>query len=726
MEVYKSNKTLEEFSEEKLKNGIREAYETVGEKYHEEVVNSVISNLYVYDKISSKEIRRQVEESLMSINKKVARVYMDKYHDITELTKKNTFIKDYINASNASTGSKYDSNANVSNKNIVTMGQELYKINNIKQNRYIMQNKIKSLYGKKLSEKYIEDLIEHIIYKHDETALPGYPYCVAITMYPFLVDGLCKLGGVSKPPTNLKSFCGEFVNMVFSISSQFAGAVATPEYLMYMDYFIRHDYGENYIDKLNDIVENTQKGSTLDKVIENCFQQVVHSINMPTGSRGYQAVFWNISYFDESYFKGVFGDFTFPDGSKPVWETLSWLQKKFMKWFNQERTKYELTFPVETMALLTDDEDVLDKEYADFTCEMLTEGHSFFIYLSDSPDSLASCCRLRNSLKDMNDDSHNHTTHQFSMGTASVATGSKSVMTINLNRVVQLAVKRYCEENPSSDSFEMGKQYFVNDENKAKLYSYISQDINDVTTRIHKYQRAFNEIEKDFFEAKMLPVYDAGFINMKKQYLTVGVNGLTDAAEFLGFEIKPSERYQEFVNVILETINKSNAKDRTKETMFNTEFVPGENLSVKNYNWDKMDNYYVSPKHIMYSSYFFNPEDESLSVIDKIKLHGKDYVKYLDGGSANHMNLKEHLSFNQYRKLLKIAAKEGCNYWTVNVKNTICNDCGYISKHTLSVCPHCGSKNLDYLTRIIGYMKRVSSFSEPRQNEEHMRAYIHD
>jgi len=309
------------------------------------------------------------------------------------------------------------------------------------------------------------------------------------------------------------------------------------------------------------------------------------------------------------------------------------------------------------------------------------------------------------------------------MGTASVATGSKSVMTINLNRVIQNAVKRYCKENTPSIDFEMGKQYSVNSSNKEKIYDYISQDINDVTARVHKYQKAFNEIEKDFLEAKMLPVYDAGFIEMKKQYLTVGVNGLTDAAEFLGMEIKPSDEYQEFVNVVLETINKINAKDRTKEAMFNTEFVPGENLSVKNHNWDKRDNYYVSPKHIMYSSYFFNPEDESLSVIDKIKLHGKDYVKYLDGGSANHMNLKEHLSFDQYRQLLRIATKEGCNYWTVNVKNTVCNECGYISKHTLDTCPRCGSKNLDYLTRIIGYLKRVSSFSEPRQNEEHMRSY---
>ena len=720
MVVYKSDKTLEDYSVEKIKNGICEAYTSAGEECQESIINGIVSNLYVYDKISTKEIRRQVEESLMSMNKKVARAYINRYRDITELTKKNTFINDYINASNASTGSKYDANANVSNKNIVTMGQELYKINNIKQNRYIMQNKIKSLFGKNLANQYVKDIESHINYKHDETAIPGMPYCVAITMYPFLLNGLKDLGGVSTPPTDLKSFCGEFINLVYSISSQFAGAVATPEYLMYMDYFIRKDYGDDYLDRINDVVENNTKGRTLEKVIENAFQQVVHSMNMPAGNRGYQTVFWNIGYFDKSYFEGVFGDFTFPDGTKPKWETLSWLQKKFMNWFNAERTKYILTFPVETMALLTDGEDVVDKEYADFTSEMWAKGHSFFCYLSDSPDSLSSCCRLRNSLKDLQDTEHNHTTHQFSMGTASVATGSKSVMTINLNRVIQNAI---FDAFPNA---EKGKQFLINKENKEIVYESIKTAIKDITGRVHKYQKSFNEIVKDFLKAKMLPVYDGGFIDMKKQYLTVGVNGLTDAAEFLGIDAKPTEEYKEFVNIILETINKCNAEDRTRDTMFNCEFVPGENLSVKNYNWDKKDGYYVSPKHIMYSSYFFNPEDESLSVIDKMKLHGKEFVKYLDGGSANHTNLKEHLSFEQYRQLLKIAAKEGCNYFTFNVRNTVCNDCGYISKDTLTKCPHCGSNNLDYLTRIIGYLKRVSSFSEPRQNEEHMRAYTDD
>ena len=726
MDVRKTNGTIEEFDLDKLKRGIRQTYEATGQVCPEEVLVSITDNLYIYDKISSQEIRRQVVNSLMSVNKKAALEYIEKFDAGKDIRKKRDFIKDYINASNAATGSKFDANANVTRKNIVTLGQELYKENNIKQNRYIMQDKIHSLYGHDLAAQYIKDLESHVLYKHDESGTPGYPYCVAITMYPFLVSGLKELGGVSVAPTDLKSFCGEFINLVYSVSSQFMGAVATPEFLMYLDYFIRKDYGDDYLSRLDEVVENNRKARTLTKVIDNCFQQVVHSMNMPAGNRGYQTVFWNISYFDKPYFEGVFSDFRFPDGTAPKWETLSWLQKHFMRWFNEERNHYILTFPVETMALLTDGgDDFADKEYADFTAEMWSKGHSFFCYLSNSPDSLSSCCRLRNSLKDLDgsDEEHNHTTHQYSMGTASVSTGSKSVMTINLNRLIQDAARKYFREKMGVD-MKMGVPISPSVYDKETLYQYIRDAVTVETERVHKYQIAFNEIIKDFLKAEMLDVYRAGFIDMKRQYLTVGVNGMTEAAEFLGLTISPNDDYKEFVNMLLETINICNRRDKTKEAMFNTEFVPAENLAGKNYNWDKKDGYYVSPRHVLYSSYFYNPEDNGLSMIDKFKLHGEEYVRYLDGGSALHMNIQEHLTKDQYRQLLGVAAHYGTNYFTFNCRNTVCNECGYISKDTLSVCPKCGSHDLDYLTRVIGYLKRISSFSEMRQEEAHHRFYI--
>ena len=395
-----------------------------------------------------------------------------------------------------------------------------------------------------------------------------------------------------------------------------------------------------------------------------------------------------------------------------------------MRWFNEGATATSY-FPCETMALLTDGgNDYADKEYADFTAEMWSKGHSFFCYISNSPDSLSSCCRLRNSLNDLEeiDEDHNHTTHQYSMGTASVSTGSKSVMTINLNRLIQDAARKYFREKMGID-IKMGVPISPEVYHKEELYNYIREAVTIQTERVHKYQTAFNEIIKDFLKADMLDVYNAGFIDMRRQYLTVGINGMTEAAEFLGLKVSPNPDYNEFVNMLLETINICNRKDKTKETMFNTEFVPAENLAGKNYKWDQKDGYYVSPHHVLYSSYFYNPEDTSLSMIDKFKLHGEDYVKYLDGGSALHMNIQEHLTKEQYRQLLNVAAHYGTNYFTFNCRNTICNQCGYISKDTLNICPKCDSRNIDHLTRVIGYLKRISSFAEIRQDEAIHRFY---
>ena len=143
--------------------------------------------------------------------------------------------------------------------------------------------------------------------------------------------------------------------------------------------------------------------------------------------------FWNIAYFDKNYFDGIFGEFLFPDETEPKWKSVSWLQKRFMKWFNQERLRVPLTFPVETMNLLDDGKNYVDQEWFDFACEMYAEGHSFFTYRSDSVDSLASCCRLRNELQD--------NTFSFTLGAGGVSTGSKGVITVNINRLVQNATK---------------------------------------------------------------------------------------------------------------------------------------------------------------------------------------------------------------------------------------------------------------------------------------------
>ena len=606
------------------------------------------------------------------------------------------FIREYSQASNAATGSKFDSNANIETKNVTTLSCEIHKEADIGINRLRMIDKITELYGTELAEKYIEQLDSHQIYRHDETH-PVFPYCVSITMYPFICEGLKSIGAPSTEPKNLQSFAGNFINLVFAISAQFAGAVATPEFLTYLDHFIRLEYGDDYYEKTDVIVNPISKRpKTLEKVIDDIFEQIVYSINEPAAARNFQSVFWNIAYFDHTYFNAIFEDFVFPDGDEPKWESVSWLQKHFMEWFNNERLRNYLTFPVETVNLVYDKESkqYIDKEWADFTAEMWSKGHSFFCYNSDSADSLSSCCRLKNGITD--------NVFSYTLGAGGISTGSKAVITINVNRLVQ-DVKKKSDKNNLDFNIELDKA--------------IRSQVDD----IHKYLNAFNEILKDEQSSGLLPIYDAGYISLPKQYLTIGINGLVEGAEFLGIEVTPNAEYFDYCKSILAPIQEENKKARTDEIMFNTEYVPAENLGVKNAEWDRKAGYYV-PRDC-YNSYFFKVEDQELSVLDKMILHGQQVVQYLDGGSACHLNLEEHLDKTQYRALLDIAAKIGCGYLTFNIPNTVCNKCGHISKHKEAVCEKCGSTDLDYITRVIGYAKRVSKYSEARQKEARRRVY---
>ena len=689
--ILKRDGKQEPFSIDKIKNAISKAFIASNSFATEETLSSLLARLRIHNGISVEEIQNQVEVALMAERyytvAKNYMIYRYRHTKDRETLEKLDFLISYCSATNAATGSKYDANANVEKKNIATLIGELPKSNYIRLNRRMLCDRIEKMYGKELADKYITLLKQRFIYKNDETSLAN--YCASITMYPWLLEGTKPIGGNATAPTNLKSFCGGFINMVFMVSSMLSGACATPEFLMYMNYFIEQEYGEDYYLRADEVVDLSKKRRTIDKVITDCFQQVVYSINQPSGARNFQSVFWNISYYDRYYFQSIFGEFRFPNGDRPHWESLNWLQQRFMRWFNAERTRAVLTFPVETMALLSENGDVKDKEYADFTAQMYAEGHSFFTYLSDNADSLASCCRLRNEITDNG--------FSYTLGAGGVSTGSKSVLTINLNRTIQYAVR-----------------------NNIPYLQYIEELVD----LMHKVQLAYNENLKHLQQQGMLPLFDSGFINLSRQYLTIGVNGMVEAAEFLGIPINDNPQYETFVQAILGTIERLNKDYRTKEILFNCEMIPAENVGVKHAKWDREDGYAV-PRDC-YNSYFYIVEDQTLNVLDKFRLHGRKYVEHLTGGSALHCNLEEHLSQPQYRNLLRVAAQEGTNYFTFNIPNTACNDCGHIDKRYLHQCPVCGSQNVDYLTRIIGYLKRISNFSEPRQQEAARRYYAKD
>jgi len=926
----------------------------------------------------------------------------------TQLDTKIKFIENYIKAQNAADGSVYDANANVDSKNIATLEADLWKDTNIQVNRHLLYNRITKLFNQELADEYIRQLEIHELYTHDESSLKA--YCVSVTMYPFLLDGVTKLGGESKAPKHLASFCGSFINFVFATASQFAGAVATVEFLMYFDYFARKDYGDDYlstnrqqiqeslqhviyslnqpaaargfqcvredttelstpegykklselnvgdecyvwkdgkiqVQKINKLniydyddnliqfkgknyqqtvtpnhrvlykIPNTDKyklkeakelinhsklslpicaehedkpdfeiiddmiiltaaalcdgsftadsririytspnrygGKYLPEILDrngigysikdstvNAFGEIKiitiskydaqiilkylkygktklphwvkllssrqaklfietwskfdgsNSLNKKRkisvitkrnhanifslqcdnediandlqqvcfiaglGSKKYQehhnkfnskelsdnktwyirtfsrkdkrvnefnivpykgkvwcpttdagvvvfreengipyisgnSVFWNISIYDEEYFNAMFKEFKFPDFEAPSWNSLDRLQRFFMKWFNNERTKAVLTYPVITAACLTENGKMKDKGFEDFISKELSEGNSFFIFMSDNAQALSSCCRLKNDVSDsMNDFS-------YSLGAGGVATGSINVMTLNCNRLIQDASRKNID-----------------------VLEYLEENVH----KIHKYQIAFRSLVQEYKDAGMLPVYDAGFISLDKQYLTIGLNGLLEGAEFLEYKISNNDEYLNFIGTFLGKISTLN-KEVSKETgfKFNTEIVPAENLGTKNANWDKKDSYVVPRK--VYNSYFYKVEDNNVSVLDKFKIHGKKTSEFIDGGSAYHCNLEDYPTQEGFRKLLNIAAKEKCEYFCFNIKITICNDCNNIDKRTHYKCPKCGSKNIDHATRVIGYLKRISAFSTPRQKEAELRHY---
>ena len=594
-----------------------------------------------------------------------------------DLKEKEKFFYTYMGAKkNNASLSEVDPNANVNIKNIATLGAENNKDVNVQVNRFILGERIEKLFGSELKEEYYRQLENYEIYSHDESTPSIKPYCVAIDLYPFINEGNITIGGSSKAPKHLTSFCGIYVNLIFLIASQFAGAVADVSFLTYFDYFARKDYGDDYL--------NTHK-----REIQNHLQQVIYTLNDPSVGRGNQAVFYNTSIFDKYYFEALFSKLVFPDFTNPVWESVDKLQRFFMHWFNQERTKALLTFPVMTSAMIVDEKGLVkDLDFKEFITKEMSEGNSFFIYTSSSPDSLSSCCRLRNEVKEVNQ-------FAYTLGGTGIATGSKKVITLNMNRLIQL-----------------------------------KKNIKEEVKKLHKYLIAFDDILYEELEHGMLPVYTAGYISLDKQYLTVGINGMVEAAEFLGYEISDNKKYKEWIKSILKEIKDENSKANeeyskqfNRKVMFNTEFVPAEGLGPRLAKKDKETGLVVNRD--CYNSYFYKVEDDSIDIFDKANLYSKEILDNLDGGSAYHINLAENLSQENWKKVLDYITKVGCNYFTWNVLSTCCENpkCGYINKDTLDHCVKCGSDSISYATRVIGYLKKIPNFSEPRQIEAGLRKY---
>nr|DAT47123.1 MAG TPA: anaerobic ribonucleoside triphosphate reductase [Crassvirales sp.] len=715
MIVIKRDGTKENFDIDKIQRAVYSAFKAVGKPmpdYLVKMIDSLFSQLEG-DAIGVEEIQDKIENILMNDKffdvAKAYILYREKHKQARFIRERIDYMDKYSQSNdNAATSSETDANANVTMKNVANLEGEVYKTTNRIIQRQRMKDKLNEMFPE-VAKKYEEDLNHHIIYTHDEATTPVLKqYCMAVSLYPLMMEGVGNIDGITpSAPNDLQSFSGQITNLVFLLSSQCKGAVAVGEYFIALNYYIVKEFGEKWYEKLDEITTTAhcKKQRTIRNAIYKAFKQFIYGVNQPAGNRSYQSPFTNVSYYDHTYFNSLFGEFSYPDGTKPQWEAIDCLQKMFMKFFNKLRTKQILTFPVETMAMVYDPEtnDIIDKDYKDFTAEMYAEGHSFFTYISDSADSLASCCRLRNELAE--------NTFNPTSGLTGVMTGSCNVITLNINRIVQDCDRAYGLKRNGGWK-----------ENTSFLKDYLV----DILQRVYKYHIAFKTMLYDLEDKGMFAASNGGYIHISKLYSTIGINGLNEAARFLGLEVGNNPEYIEFLQLILGTIKEENKKhsihDRKRPFLFNSEVVPAEGLGGKNYRWDLQDGYVVPDDENLYNSYFYDAHDDT-SVLDKFILHGRQTYQFTDGGSAAHINLEDHLSKEQYLKLIDFAIANGTNYFTFNIPNSKCDDCGYITKHPITECPKCHSKNITQYTRVIGYLRPIKSFGKDRQIEASKRVY---
>lgn len=715
MQVVKRDGSIEEFNVDKIISAVEKAFKSCNKKmpqYLYDMLGALFGTLEG-DTIGIEEIQNKVEDVLMNDKHFDAAkryiIYREQHKQARFIRERIDYMNEYSQSNeNAATSSETDANANVTMKNVANLEGEVYKTTNRVIQRQRMKDKLNEMYPE-VAKKYEEDLNSHAIYTHDEaTTSVLKQYCMAVSLYPLMMEGVGNIDGITPtPPNDLQSFSGQVTNLIFLLSSQCKGAVAVGEYFIALNYYIVQEFGPNWHEKL-DVVTTTDhcnKQRTVRDAIYKAFKQFIYGVNQPAGNRSYQSPFTNVSYYDHTYFDSLFGEFYYPDGTKPQWEAVDCLQRLFMKFFNKLRTKQILTFPVETMAMVYDPKtnDIIDKDYKDFTAEMYAEGHSFFTYISDSADSLASCCRLRNELAE--------NTFNPTSGLTGVMTGSCNVITLNINRIVQ----------------DCNKAYGLKRNGGWKENTLFLRDcLVDILQRVYKYHIAFKTMLYELEDKGMFAASNGGYIHISKLYSTIGINGLNEAARFLGMTVGNNKEYIEFLQLVLGTIKEQNKihsiHDANRPFLFNSEVVPAEGLGGKNYNWDKEDGYWVPEDENLYNSYFYDAHDDT-SVLDKFILHGRQTYQFTDGGSAAHINLEDHLSKEQYLKLIDFAIANGTNYFTFNIPNSKCDDCGYITKHPITECPKCHSKNITQYTRVIGYLRPIKSFGKDRQIEANKRVY---
>lgn len=576
MVIIKRDGTKEEFNADKIFNALTKAFKACGYTSVENVIRDMVSEMRFWDNITVEEIQDEVEETLYNYEYfDVARAYSI----YREEHKKARFIRSRLNymdtykdsGVNASTSSETDANANVASKNVANLEGEVYKVTNRIIQRQRMKDKLNKLYpGQELGRQYIKDLENHIIYTHDEASTPVLkPYCKAVTLYPLMLEGVGNIDGVTpSAPNDIQSFSGQVTNAVFLFSSQCKGAVALGDYFIALNYYIIQEFGPVWYDKVDEVVTNSHflHQYTVGHYIRKGMKQFIYGVNQPAGNRSYNSPFSNVSFYDKVYFKSLFGEFYYPDGTQPEWNAIDKLQRIFMQLLREIRLIKPLTFPVTTMALVHNGKEYLDHEYKELCAEEWAKGGSFFCYTSDNPTSLASCCRV---LNEMSDNTFSSTT-----GMTGVMTGSCNVITLNINRIVQDYIHTWknWEDHIVDGKCAFPFEWF------SESFSDLKNYLINILERVYKYHIAYKTMLYEMEDAKMFSDCNAGYIYMRKLYSTIGLIGYCEAAQFLGLSVSNNKEYKDFLKLVFGTVKEENKKnsihDSKRPFLFNSEAIP--------------------------------------------------------------------------------------------------------------------------------------------------------
>lgn len=602
----------------------------------------------------------------------------DRNLDITQ------FPKNFYNKSTKAVASvSIDDNANVSSKDISQYTYERFKSQQKLNSIYLLYKWVKKLFSKKDAAIAIERIISGDIFVNDLTDVEK-PYCFAIDLNNLLASGMDFYDGKNikiNPPKRSDSFIAQVIQTTAFISNQIMGAIAYPSFFPILDKFYRAEYGEDYIKRYAD-------DELMRTKIKNQFQNLIFSLNFPF--RGNQSSFTNLSVLDKGFAHALFDGFVFADdGSEPNIDSFVELSKRFFEYFvsiNNEEGVF--TFPVMTLATsLTSDNEYQDPEIIDWISEVNHEKSIGNIFQS-LPNSFCSCCRLKNELDVVNEINGFGKINSF--GAASgLSVGSHRVCGINLPR---LALTE--KENPNQ--------------------------LNEIMDSVHKILFAHRKLVEERINLGVLPLYTKGWMQLDRQYSTVGLIGGYEYVKNKGLSILSEEGTQALMNVMKNVESKIlGYQKEEKGCIYNIESIPGESQAVKLCDIDKILGYCDS-KTKLYSNQYVSLMDEC-SIYDRMKTQGI-FDSITSGGAIMHCTYKDStpLTKEQYKSIIKMAKDLHNEYFAINYAYVRCAN-GHKSIGEKDVCEICGAPIVARFQRVVGFITCVESWNNVRREYEYNR-----